>query len=224
MKRAILLLPAIISLSHFLVQAQESNKMNILTIRSLNLQFGYGDAYVDDRIGGYPFVTSSAEFSVGGSMRLKIHLDFFQTNKSLPWRYFQYRNTVLIVQRPTVWTNWSLGAIILQPLSTISSVGLGIGAEYIEVRKISYREPVFWVDFFSDTPYIIPTPIIDVTESLLKPSIRAIGQVEWEWGEEFFLFGELHYKISFVGSKYGQTALNSQNSYGISLGLKYLLE
>lgn len=99
-----------------------------------------------------------------------------------------------------------------------------MGAKFIEVRRISYTsDQVFWVDFFKDTPYIIEQTIKDETESLIRPSMTLVSNLEWELGENLHAVAELSYKFTFVGAKYGHTPLNTQNTTSIAIALKYRL-
>lgn len=204
--------------------AQHQVKQESSFIRSLGFSLGYADAYLDERIRDHLGIAGFVEFSLGERMLLKVQLGYFQTNKSLSGVEFQYKDNVYVAQRPQVWKNWSLDGILLWKVTERASVGVGGGAEVIRVRRISYNSyQVFWVDFLTDTPYVIPSTIVDETESLVRPSMSFVSRHEWELSGSVFLDVGLHYKISFVGAKYGYTVLNSQNTYGVSIGLKYRL-
>jgi len=215
-----------IALTHFTYEllAQEDSNRSYGIVRSLGIQLAYSDTYSDERIGVHPAFAGFLELLLLEEVGLRIELEYFEANKSLSGTTFQYKGMTYVSIRPQVWQNLSLNAAFYRWISSRSCIGVGLGADFISVRRITYKEPVFWVDFFTDTPHIVPSSIVDETAKLLKPSISIFTNTEWECGDHVSLFVGLHYQIIFVGEEYGHTAINSQNTYGVCAGFKYMIQ
>jgi len=202
--------------------AQVDSLRELNFLRSLGVQFSYADTYTDDRIGKHTGFAGSLEFCLRERTLLNLQVGYFQTNRSLSWVEFQYKDYTYIAQRPQVWRNWSLNGLVLWQVTRNGFMGMGVGAEFIKVRRVSYNSAqVFWVDPLTDSPYVIPSTVVDQTEILVRPSLSFESCHESQLSRSLLLHVGLHYKLSFVGEKYGHTVLNTQNTYGISVGLKH---
>lgn len=192
-------------------------------IRALGVQFHFDDAYVDSRIGAHAAVSGFADLFLSSDFTLTFRLEWWRTNKSITGETFEYKESIYRAQEPQSWNDFSLTAILCQHVSTMGTIGIGLGADLIKLRRISYRYPVFWVDFFKDNVYLVQSSVNDEANVLIRPSCCFTADLEWPLSPQFYLLGQVEYKLCFVGRNYSYTTLNSLNSYGISVGIAYCI-
>jgi hypothetical protein len=202
--------------------AQPQPEEQELTIRSVGFSLVYADAILDENIRDHIAMAGFYEFPLSRNAQIRTQIVFFQSERVFPWSQFHYRGSIYIAQRPRIWKNLSLDGIVLWRITRSSSIGAGIGVEFIRVRRVYYTsDQVFWVNFFTDTPHIMDDTIIEWKDFLVRPSVSFVSETEWELGQLFLFTMGFNSKMAFVGEKYGHSPFNSQITFGISAGLKY---
>jgi hypothetical protein len=205
--------------------AQHDSNRPSSIVSALGIEIGYGDTYVDELIRGHPVFAAFTETPVSRVLTLRVEGEYFQTKNSSPWVDFQYKGATYTALQSQVWRNWSLGASILARVSRVGRIGAGAGLEFISVHRVSYKSDwVFWVSFYDDKVNLIQSNVLDESETLLRPSIYLMADFERTITPSFSLVIGARYKLIFVGEKYGHTVLNSENTYGGSVGVKYYID
>jgi hypothetical protein len=206
------------------IAQHESNKRSS-AISAIGIQIGYGDTYVDDCIRGHAVFGAFAEVPLSKTMAVRVEGEYSQSKSSSPWVDFEYKGTVYTALQSQVWRNWSLGAGILTRVSPVGRLGAGAGLELIDVHRVSYNSDwIFWVNFYEDNVNLVESNVLDESETFLRPSAYVMADFERNLISSFSLVAGLRYKLIFVGEKYGHTALDTENTYSISVGIKYRLQ
>jgi hypothetical protein len=205
--------------------AQHDSNRPSSIVSALGIEIGYGDTYVDELIRGHPVFAAFTETPISKVLTLRVEGEYFQTKNSSPWVDFQYKGATYTAFQSQVWRNWSLGASVLARVSRVGRIGAGAGLEFISVHRVSYKSDwVFWVSFYEDDVSLIQSNVLDESEMLLRPSVFVMADFERTITSSFSLVAGVRYKLIFVGEKYGHTALNTQNTYGGSVGVKYYID
>jgi hypothetical protein len=204
--------------------AQDESAASSSSVSSVGLRLAYADTYVDEQIRGHAELTAMTDLFLAEGTTFKVQVGYFQTNYSSPWVDFEYKGTTYRALRSQAWRNWAVGGAFTRQVSSLARLGVGLGIDVIEVRRVSYKSDfLFWVHFYEDKVYPVTSNIVDDKETLARPFFFSVGDLEWKIHSKFSAVAELQYKLSFVGKKYGHTPLNSQNTYSVGLGINYYL-
>lgn len=204
--------------------AQQTPDRSNSLFPSIGFSAGYAYTYSDERIAEHPVFAVFSELPVSKASVLRIASEYFQTKKNL-WPYQIVQQGVTYEsQQPFEWKNLSLNVSAIFRVTEKSSVGGGVGIEWIR----SYRV-VYWPDFVVDpgTNQIMSEQFkrYDIKNEFFRPSLHLLAQSEWEMGPKVVIVPAVFWKLSFVGEQLrGQTPLNSHNSFGAALGLKFVIE
>jgi hypothetical protein len=220
-----LLVVFIVALCSNPAHAQHDSARSSSIVSAVGIEIAYGDTYVDELIRGHLVVGVFTETAISKVLTLRVEGEYFQTKNSSPWVDFQYKGATYTALESQVWRNWSLGASILAGVSQVGRIGAGAGLDFIKLHRISYNSNwVFWVSFYDDKVNLIQSAVQDESEMLLRPSVFVMTDFERSIAPSFSLVAGLRYKLIFVGEKYGHTALNTQNTYSGSVGVKYYID
>jgi hypothetical protein len=207
-----------------LVEAQDRTHDKNAAFRALGIQIHFDDTYGDSRIGEHFAVSGFSDFDLSSTLGIRARIQWGKTQRALSGPKFEYKGVTYTAQRPQMWNDVNLAAILRQQVSTLGSVGIGLGAHLIKVRRISYQDPAFWVDFIYDKVMLVETSMMEQAATMVRPSCAFTADLRWVLYRHIRFETEIEYKICFVGKEYGTTGFGTMNTIGISLGIIYDLQ
>jgi len=185
----------------------------------LKFSIGYGRNGVDSKIGSFPILNLFYAFHLKENIILQAGVEYYQSKNQRPYYFLEYKGTKYTGNYCQLWKNISIDLISKFKVSDLSYLGFGISIEGIDIKIDKPRENFpLRPDYMTDEMYYFNEITHDkiirlgvIGEATLEPS--------YNWIIEPFL--SIKYKMIFCGKKYGKTALNVQDIFSISIGLKY---
>lgn len=188
--------------------SQQASETKTLSLSGIGFGVGYHDMYNAEQVEGHVVFGGFANFFLVEKLWLNLRAEYFQKQTSTPWDVYS-------------WKNATLGAALMHRVSTLSALGLGLGAEWIRPHRTSLPgAQITSIDPATGAMSLIPLSY-DISDNLVRPSVFALANAEWPLGRGVSLNTGLSYKLSFVGRVYGRTPLNTLNTWGVLVGLKY---
>lgn len=220
-----LILPYLIFFTVIILGQQKDSSSGYTVLKS---QVAVGGAaglarnLVNQRVGFYFLPNIFVEYSLSNNLRLVGSVEYFQTKYEYPLLVFQYMNTEYQGLSGRIWKNYSFNLGISYNVSNIWSIGVLAGIEKINIKEVNpewkeYRPP-FEVNPYTDK---VSYYSITTTDDLLIPGLIIHSTVDLLRISNIVSFINLQYKLEFVGKKYGGTAINTQDSFLIGVGIKY---
>ncbi len=190
------------------------------------LGFGYGYQYFvnESRIRGNVTLTGLTEFFVSRTSVLNIRTEYTSagTQYNVVDQYLQSNASYTAVENFS-WRNVTLAAVLRKQVSGASSLGAGVGVEYMHYHRSSGEANVTTVDPLTHSVSVRQMSY-DVEWVRMSPSIYALANTEWELKGGAKVMIQVFYKFIFTGREIGRMPLNSLNAIGVTAALMHVLD
>lgn len=191
---ALLVLGALALPASSALNAQESAERAVLSLKRMGIGFGFHDAHTSRYLRDQRVYAGFADVVLMDPTVLRLQSQYSQSDANVYAGHYSMRST-------------AIDAVILAKVSKLSSLGIGVGANWIKFKRHSV------VTVYDDpNGSSSHTEVLDVSDALLRPSLLAMASSGWvSVGEAGFELA-LTYQWTFLGGSFVKRAKYSLSS------------
>lgn len=166
------------------LNAQETAERAALTLKRVGIGFGFHDLYSARYFRNNLDYAGFADVVVKYPTVLRVHAQYSQTRVSVNSGKFSLKTA-------------TLDAIVLAKVTKLSSVGIGIGANWMNFRR--HSAVTVFDDPQGNSKHV---EVLDLSDALLRPSLVAMASSGWvAVGEAGFELA-LTYQLTYLGKSF----------------------
>jgi hypothetical protein len=194
------------------IYSQNPEKASASRVDLFGLQFGYVNSHYSP-IKDHNTINAFLEHPISEKQTIKLQIEYY--GKRFTYSPDYHQSGALSDFYLKDWNNISLNAGLLTAVTKQGSIGIGVSAEYFDIKR---DVPVFQTEAGGSFRYFYGWK--EQHYRIFRPGIFGIGDLNFKLNDYFTFFLEGRLKIVYMGEEFSGNAYNTINTLSAYIGFK----